>query len=61
MPPQITMWTVQRLEFEGADVQLYCRVDGDPVPRVMWFDRDDHPISVNDPQHTVRLHTIGWK
>ena len=38
------MWTAQRLEFEGGDVQLFCRGDGRPTPKVTWYDQEGNVI-----------------
>ncbi|KAG8195453.1 hypothetical protein JTE90_002625 [Oedothorax gibbosus] len=35
-PARIQMWTHTRLEIMGTDVQLFCRVSGEPQPRVVW-------------------------
>ena len=47
------MWTSQRLELEGADVQLYCRADRSPDVKVKWFDRDNQPIDNDRNQYQV--------
>jgi hypothetical protein len=52
-PARIFMWTVQRLEFEGADVQLFCRASGTPLPRITWYDKQGQEITTNDNQYTL--------
>lgn len=64
---RIYMWTVQRLEIEGADVQLFCRATGSPVPKVMWYDTNNQPISSKDHQYELLangdllIHKINWE
>ena len=53
VPARIYMWTAQRLEFEGADVQLFCRGGGNPAPSVMWYDQEGRSIGENDDQYAV--------
>lgn len=52
-PARIYMWTVHRIEVEGADVQLYCRAAGNPAPKVTWYDRDDNKITGNNAHYKV--------
>ena len=50
------MWTSQRLELEGGDVQLFCRAEGRPNPKVTWFDRDNKTITSDNKQFEVCDH-----
>lgn len=52
-PARIFMWSVNRLELEGADVQLFCRASGGPETTVTWYDRNEHAIDTSDPQYKV--------
>ena len=36
-PAKIYMWTAVRLENEGSTVQLFCRANGWPVPKISWY------------------------
>jgi len=36
------------LGFEGTDVILFCRAEGNPIPKVTWFDPNDHHITSSD-------------
>ncbi|CAH1785072.1 unnamed protein product [Owenia fusiformis] len=45
VPARVYMWTSQRLEKQGADVQLYCRGDGHPAPTVQWIDNNGNHIN----------------
>ena len=36
------------LGFEGTNVVLFCRAEGNPSPQVTWFDPDDHHITSDD-------------
>jgi hypothetical protein len=47
------MWTVNRIEMEGSDVQLYCRAAGSPQPQITWYDVDDRVIEADDPQYRL--------
>ena len=38
------MWSAERIEFQGADVQLFCRALGNPTPTVQWYDVNQEPI-----------------
>lgn len=53
IPARIYMWTLHRVEIEGADVQLYCRPTGSGPVKVTWLDRDGEPITKDDPQYQV--------
>ena len=53
-PARVYMWTAERLEFEGADVQLFCRADGHPAPTITWYDRRGAVIGSNEEQYIVR-------
>ena len=48
------MWTAQRLEMMGADVQLFCRATGYPRPQITWLDKDGNRIDSSSPQYEVR-------
>ena len=47
------MWTLHRVELEGADVQLYCRPTGSEPVQVTWFDRNGEAITKRDSQYEV--------
>ena len=47
------MWTQQRLEFQGLDVQLFCRAEGTPTPAVRWFDNNGEEIEEDNNAFTV--------
>lgn len=48
------MWTDTRIERQGANVQLYCRVRGSPDTKVEWFDGDERLIT-DDKDYQVGL------
>ena len=50
---RVYMWTSQRLELEGADVQLFCRPDGSPKPSVRWYDTMGKQIDETSQQYSV--------
>jgi hypothetical protein len=52
-PARVYMWTVNRIEMEGSDVQLYCRAAGSPQPQITWYDVDDRVIEADDPQYRL--------
>jgi hypothetical protein len=52
-PARAYMWTAQRLEYQGRDVQLFCRADGFPKPTVTWFDGKGQEITPDNMQYTV--------
>lgn len=53
LPARIYMWTLHRVEVEGADVQLYCRPTGSGSAKVTWFDRNGEAITKRDSQYEV--------
>ena len=55
-PARIYMWTGQRLEFEGADVQLFCRADGSPSTTIKWLDQRGNVITNEQKQYSVNIH-----
>ena len=56
-PPMVYMWTAQRLEYEGNDVQLFCRASDRRNVKITWFDRDEAKI-VNDSNYKVTANII---
>ncbi|KAK2166711.1 hypothetical protein LSH36_36g00008 [Paralvinella palmiformis] len=66
LPPNIYMWEKQRLEFEGVDVQLFCRATGFPQPRMMWYDRNGDVITNDRDQYKILkngdllIRNINW-
>ena len=54
-PARIFMWTSQRLEVEGADVQLFCRATGYPKPTVSWEDREGNALEGATDQYQVDM------
>ena len=48
------MWTAQRLEFEGADVQLFCRAAGESS-RTKWLDQQGNQITAEHEQYSVSV------
>lgn len=61
MGARIFMWTAQRLEIQGADVQLYCRAAGTPRPTVTWYDRDGLEITPDRLGYKVKKKTNSNK
>jgi len=59
-PARIYMWTIHRIEYEGTDVQLYCRAAGNPAPKVTWYDRDDNKITGNDANYRVSCASVSY-
>ncbi|XP_064630732.1 zwei Ig domain protein zig-4-like [Lineus longissimus] len=53
IPARVYMWTVNRLEVEGAYVQLFCRAFGLPRPEITWLDRDDNLITRNSNDYRL--------
>ena len=53
------MWTAQRIEYEGNDVQLFCRASDRRDVKITWFDRNGDEITVNDSQYKVSVDT--WR
>ena len=49
------MWTAQRLEFEGADVQLFCRAAGESS-RTKWLDQQGNQITAENEQYSVSTY-----
>lgn len=66
LPARISMWTMHRVELEGADVQLYCRPTGSGPVKVTWFDRNGEAITNRDSQYEVletgdlMVKSINW-
>lgn len=66
LPARIYMWTLHRVEVEGADVQLYCRPTGSGSAKVTWFDRNGEAITKRDSQYEVletgdlMVKSISW-
>ena len=56
----VYMWTVQRLEYEGNDVQLFCRTSDRRNVKITWFDRTDSKI-VNDSNYKVTANSIAFR
>ncbi|KAK2151507.1 hypothetical protein LSH36_361g05002 [Paralvinella palmiformis] len=62
----IYMWEMQRLEYEGLDVQLFCRASGFPLPRMTWYDRNNDVITDTHDQYKVLkngdliIKNISW-
>ena len=56
------MWTAQRLEFEGADVQLFCRAAGESS-RTKWLDQQGNQITAEHEQYSVSVSVYSehWK
>ncbi|ELT99714.1 hypothetical protein CAPTEDRAFT_218749 [Capitella teleta] len=60
------MWTSQRLEFEGSNVQLFCRTTGSPTPKITWYDRDGAKITSDQNDYKILgngdllIRSIGW-
>lgn len=52
-PPKVYMWTAQRIEYEGNDVQLFCRASDRRDVKITWFDRNGDEITVNDSQYKI--------
>lgn len=46
------MWTHNRLEMIGTDVQLFCRSSGIPKPVTSWIGPDDNPI-INGEKYQI--------
>lgn len=44
-PSRIYMWTGNRVELEGSDVELFCRTTGVPEPAVVWLGPSGQVIS----------------
>uniref|UniRef100_A0A914V0U5 Ig-like domain-containing protein n=1 Tax=Plectus sambesii TaxID=2011161 RepID=A0A914V0U5_9BILA len=42
--PTITAWTDTRLERVDATVELLCRAEGSPKPRISWYRLDDDEV-----------------
>ncbi|XP_050399289.1 zwei Ig domain protein zig-2 [Patella vulgata] len=63
---RIYLWTSARLEFEDATVQLYCRAEGKPQPKITWFDRNGKVITDGDEGYKVAdngdliIKQISW-
>jgi len=60
---RINMWTTMMLDFEGANVVLFCRAEGNPQPTVTWLDPEDQHISSSSSknnQYLVRTSTIAY-
>jgi hypothetical protein len=63
---RVYMWTSHRIGLEESDVQLYCRVDGDPQPEVTWYDPNGVAIPLDNPQYKVLdngdllIHHVTW-
>ncbi|XP_041370797.1 zwei Ig domain protein zig-2-like [Gigantopelta aegis] len=64
-PAKITMWTSTRMEFQKNNVQIYCRADGIPKPRVRWYDvsgkliEDGRHYKIVDNGDLI-IKNIGW-
>ena len=53
------MWTAQRLEIEGADVQLFCRATGLPEPSISWQDSDGNTLEGGSDEYDVSMWALA--
>ncbi|XP_021350717.1 zwei Ig domain protein zig-2-like [Mizuhopecten yessoensis] len=49
MSARIYLWTSNRVEKSGATIQLFCRAEGFPKPRITWRTPSRKEISESDP------------
>ncbi|ESO82624.1 hypothetical protein LOTGIDRAFT_108898, partial [Lottia gigantea] len=63
---RIYLWTKNRIEFEDATVQLYCRAEGTPAPKITWFNNHGKMITDEDEEYKVAdngdliIKDISW-
>ncbi|XP_064603357.1 zwei Ig domain protein zig-4-like [Liolophura sinensis] len=66
-PARIYLWTANRIEMEGADVQLFCRATGYPKPVITWVDIEGNLVQKGDDRYKILsngdllIHKISWK
>lgn len=52
-PARVNLWTAVRVEFQGASVQLFCRAEGYPAPKISWrYSEEGAPLE-DDETHTI--------
>lgn len=64
-PARIHMWTHTRLELMGSDVQLFCRSDGEPQPKITWLGPEDTPLENSEKYQVMEngdliIRDIEW-
>ncbi|XP_012937103.1 zwei Ig domain protein zig-4 [Aplysia californica] len=65
-PARLYMWSTTRLEYQGAKVQLFCRAEGVPEPRITWYDPSGKPITEDEDRYRLAkngdliLRDISW-
>ena len=51
--PEIYMWSTERIDFEGTDLQLFCRATGTDTT-ITWWDNQEQQITQDDYNYKVR-------
>lgn len=53
MPARIYLWTSNRIEKSGATIQLFCRAEGYPSPKITWKTPKRKIITEDDPGYEL--------
>ncbi|XP_033756914.1 zwei Ig domain protein zig-3-like [Pecten maximus] len=67
MPARVFLWTSNRVEKSGAAIQLFCRAEGYPTPRIMWKTPNREIITDDNlgyellPNGDLLIRDVQWR